>query len=202
MKLRRLEDSINTSTVVGKRNLAIIRLATRMGLRAGDIAKLRFSEINFSTGYISITQEKTDQPLPLLMPQAVSEALLAHIENITGLSKQDDGYLFHSMTAPYGRITTSIIGHVVTECFNTTGICTKGKKHGPHSFRSSLASSMVNDGGSYETVRRILGHTAPDAIKHYARTDIENLRLCSIAPPEPSGLFGEYLSGKRVIRHV
>jgi site-specific recombinase XerD len=201
-EIRQLEDSIDTSTATGKRNLAIIRLATRMGLRSGDIAKLKLSEIDFYTGYISFTQEKTGQPLSLQMPQAVSEALLAHIENIKDLSGQGDGYLFHSMTAPYGKITTSIIRHAVTECFNATGISTKGKKHGPHSFRSSLASSMVNDGGSYEAVRRILGHTDPDTIKHYAKTDIENLRLCSISPPAPSGLFEEYLSGEKVICHV
>ena len=62
--------------------------------------------------------------------------------------------------------------------------------------------SMVNDGGSYETVRKILGHTDPDVIKHYAKTDIENLRFCAIAPPVPSGLFNDYLSGKKVISHV
>ena len=40
---------------------------------------------------------------------------------------------------------------------------------------------MVNDNASYEVVRRILGHSNPDVIKHYAKADIENLRMCSIA---------------------
>lgn len=61
---------------------------------------------------------------------------------------------------------------------------------------------MVNDGASYETVRKILGHSDPDVIKHYAKTDIENLRLCSIEPPAPSGVFEDYLSGKKVIDRV
>ena len=42
----------------------------------------------------------------------------------------------------------------------------------------------------------------PDVIKHYAKADIENLRLCSIDPPEASGQFLEFLSGKKVICHV
>lgn len=61
---------------------------------------------------------------------------------------------------------------------------------------------MINDGASYETVRKILGHSNPDVIKHYARTDIENLRLCALEPPAPSGFFEEYLSGKKVIERV
>ena len=195
-----IENSVDTGTDTGKRDLAIIRLATRMGLRSGDIAKLRWSEIDFSTGYISLIQEKTGQPLSLQMPQEVSDALLLHLEKITHLPEDD--YVFHSMTAPYGRITTSIIRHAVNNCFIVAGVNTTGKKHGPHVFRSSLASSMVNDGGSYETVRRILGHSDPDVIKHYARTDIEKLRLCAIEPPEPSGIFCDYLFGKKVIRNV
>lgn len=61
---------------------------------------------------------------------------------------------------------------------------------------------MVNDGVSYETVRRILGHSDPDDIKHYAKTNIEKLRLCSLEPPEPEGIFKDYLSGRRQIRNV
>lgn len=196
----RVENSFDTSTATGKRNLAIIRLATRMGLRSGDIAKLKHTEVDFSTGYISIVQEKTGQPLTLQMPQAVSEALLLYLENIKNLANVD--FIFHSMSAPYGRITTIIIRHVVNEGFINAGVCTTGKKHGSHSFRSSLASSMVNDGGSYETVRKILGHTDPNVVKHYAKTDIESLRFCAITPPVPSGLFHDYLSGKKVISHV
>ena len=198
-EIRKVEDSINTEKSIGKRDLAIIRLATRMGLRSGDIAKLKWSEIDFSTGHISIIQEKTGCPLSLQMPQEVSAALLQHHENLKGAK---DGYVFHSLSAPYGRITTSIIRHMVTNSFTVAGVDTAGKKHGPHAFRSSLASSMINDGASYETVRRILGHSDPDVIKHYARTDIEKLRTCSIEPPIPSGLFGDYLSGKKVIGHV
>lgn len=78
-----------------------------MGLRLGDIAKLKWPEVDFKTGYICIIQEKTRQPLSLQMPQEVSDALLMHLENLSSLT--EDGYVFHSMSAPYDRITTSII---------------------------------------------------------------------------------------------
>ena len=199
-EIKKVEAAVNTDTDSGKRNLAIIRLATRIGLRSGDIAKLKSSEIDFNSGYISIIQEKTGMPLSLQMPQDVSNALLQHLENLKRIP--EDGYVFHSLCAPYGRITTSIIRHTVADSFIIAGVDTNGKKHGPHAFRSSLASSMVNDCGSYETIRKILGHSDPDVIKHYAKTDVEKLRLCSIDPPVPSGLFRDYLSGKKVIGRV
>ncbi|MBR0341312.1 MAG: tyrosine-type recombinase/integrase [Oscillospiraceae bacterium] len=195
-----VETSIDTDTPIGKRNLAIILLATRVGLRSGDIAKLRYSELDFESGSLNIIQEKTCNPLSLQMPEKVIDSIKSYIE-CTSQDRNDD-YVFHSMSAPYGRITTSIIRHITHNAFKDAGIDITGKKHGPHVFRSSLASSMVNDGVSYEMVRRILGHSDPDVIKHYAKSDIENLRLCAIEPPAPEGHFQEYLSGRRRFRHV
>ncbi len=196
-EIRKIEYSIDIESITGKRNLAIIRLATRMGLRSGDIAKLKWSEIDFSTGYISIIQEKTSTPWMMQMPQEVYEVLVNYKKE--DKTPRNDDYVFHSLSAPYGRITTSIIRHAVTNSFVAAGIDITEKKHGPHTFRASLASSMVNEGTTYETVRRILGHSDPDMIKHYARTDIENLRMYAIEPPLPTGLFSDYLTGKKVI---
>ena len=200
-ELKLIEQSIDTSTDTGKRNIAIVRLATRMGLRSGDIAKLTVDEINFSSGIIHLIQEKTSIPLELQMPKEVSDSIYTHLEN----SKENhysDKYVFHSMCAPYGRITTSIIRHIVNDAMFKAGVEMGSRKHGPHAFRSSLASHMIEDDFSYDTVRRILGHSDPNVIKHYAKTDIERLRLCAISPPNPSGLFEGYLTGKKVTNHV
>ena len=78
-----------------------------------------------------------------------------------------------------------------------SGINIAGKKHGPHSLRASLASSMVNDGISYETVRKVLGHDSPNAIRHYARLDIQMLRNCALACPAPSGTLHLQITLKR-----
>lgn len=67
-----------------------------------------------------------------------------------------------------------------------------------HSLRASLASSMVNDGISYETVRKVLGHDSPNAIRHYARLDIQMLRHCALACPAPSGTLHQFLKGGRI----
>lgn len=200
-EISRVEKAIDTTTDTGKRELAIILLATRMGLRSGDIAKLKCSEVDINNGYIHIIQEKTGEPLSLQMPEDVNAAILSHLKN-TESSGRNDGYVFHSMSAPYGHITTSIIRHAANNYFHAAGVDTTGKKHGPHTFRSSLATSMVNDGVSYETVRRILGHKDPNVIKYYAKADIENLRLCALEPPQPEGIFADYLSGKKVVCHV
>ena len=194
-EIKKMEDTVPRDTLTGKRNLAILLLVTRMGLRSGDIAELKLSSIDFISNHIDLIQQKTGEPLSVFMPDDVSFALKSHIESAG--SRLSDGYVFHSMKAPYGRLTTSIIRHIVKECIVSAGIDVKGRKHGPHAMRSSLASNLVSNGTSYDTVRKILGHTDPDAVKHYVKTDIERLRKCALDPPEPTGIFLDLLYGRR-----
>lgn len=200
-EIKRLEDAIDTSSITGKRDRAIILLASRMGLRSGDIVKLRWSEIDLKDGYISLIQEKTSVPLSLRMPEDVIAAL-SDCLCISEPCDVNDGYVFHKFKAPYGPVTTGILRHVLNKYIHMAGIDIRQRKHGLHALRSSLASSMVNDGVSYETVRRILGHSDPDVIKRYAKANIENLRLCSLDPPKAQGLFADYLSGREAIGRV
>lgn len=76
------------------------------------------------------------------------------------------------------------------------------KRHGSRAFRSSIASNMVNDKVSTEVVRKVLGHGTKHAIRHYVRMDIENMRLCPLPAPKPSGIFSEMLSWKEDDRLV
>lgn len=201
-EIKRIEGTFDLLSETGMRNICLIQLATRLGLRSGDIAKLKISEIDFTPKRIKIKQEKTGNSLVLEMPDEVLNSINKHLENRTKNHYIKDEYVFHTMSAPYGRLTTSIIRHVVNSSMQQAEININGRKHGPHAFRSSLASSMINDNTPYETVRKILGHSSPDVIKRYAKTDIENLRLCAIDPPEPTGLFMDFLSGKKVFQHV
>ena len=61
---------------------------------------------------------------------------------------------------------------------------------------------MVNDRISTEVVRKVLGHGTKHAIRHYTRMDVENMRLCPLPAPKPSGIFSELLSWKEDDVHV
>lgn len=80
-----------------------------------------------------------------------------------------------------------------------SGVEPNGRRHGSHIFRSSAATSMVNDGVSYEVVRHVLGHSDPNVIQHYAALDLKNLRQCALPAPEPTGFLKELLEGRASI---
>lgn len=195
-EILRFETAIDRSSKIGIRDYAMLLLATRLGMRSGDIARLTFDEIDFERNSIHLVQEKTLQPLELPLLPEIKDAIMNYIENARP-AVEDECRIFLRQNAPYQGITTSVLRFATTKYFRKAGIDISGKKHGVHTFRSSLASSMVNDQIPYDVVRKVLGHTDPNTIKHYAKVDIERLREYAIAVPEPTGVFEAFLNGGR-----
>jgi integrase/recombinase XerD len=191
-EISRIENSIDTSTIMGKRDYAMILLASRMGMRSGDIVTLKIEDIS-NKKEINIVQEKTGNILHLPIIREVQLAIEDYLA-VRPLSKIEQ--LFINVYAPYKAVTTSTLRNALRKYIIAAGIEPGKRKCGPHIFRSSLASSMVNDDISYETVRKILGHSSSNAIKHYARIDIEKLRQYCLKPPAPTGKFQAFLHGE------
>ena len=97
--------------------------------------------------------------------------------------------IFINVYAPYNPISTGTIRNLLKKYIAAAGIDVGNRKKGPHAFRSSVASSMVNDDVS-------LGHSSNNAIKHYARIDVEKLRPYCLEPPKVSEKFEAFLKGE------
>jgi site-specific recombinase xerD len=191
-EIKRIEEAVDTSTVLGKRDYAMILLASRMGMRSGDIVKLRIEDVKYRTE-LNIIQEKTENILHLPL---IKEVQLAIEDYLLVRRSSPIEQLFINVYAPYHAVTTSTLRRALKKYITLAGIDTGNRKCGPHVFRSSLASSMINDDISYETVRKVLGHSSNNAIKHYARIDVEKLRRYSLTPPVPTDKFCALLYGE------
>lgn len=165
-------------------------------MRAGDIASLKLDSLDFKNQRICFIQNKTGSVSELYMVPEIKTALMDYLSTDRPASTSD--YVFLKSCAPYSEISYSVVSFAVKKHMIRSGINIASKKHGPHSLRASLASSMVNDGISYETVRKVLGHDSPNAIRHYARLDIQMLRNCALACPAPSGTLHQFLKGGRI----
>lgn len=161
-EIKRIENSIDTSTIQGKCDYAIILLASRMGLRSSDIVKLKIEDIT-GKDELNIIQQKTGNPLHLPLIGEVSSAIVDYLTvRPSSMVKE----VFLSVCAPYNPISTGTIRNSLKKYMIAAGIDVGNRRKGPQALRSSLASSMVNDDISYETVRKVLGHSSNNAIKH------------------------------------
>ena len=193
----RMEAVIDRTSKTGIRDYAMVLLAARYGLRAGDIVKLSFQNLDFERCNIRLIQEKTGQLWEAEMFPDVKNALLHYINNVR--IHTDSETVFLRRRAPFCGISISSLSDAVNRYFIMAGINPDGRKRGSHALRSSLASSMVNNNVPYEVVRKVLGHADPNAIKHYAKIDVERLREYAIPVPKPTGIFACFLNGEVTI---
>lgn len=196
-EIRRIESAVDVSTATGKRDICILLLASRLAMRAGDIVKLSFDEIDFKNDRITFFQEKTGEPQSLPLLPEIKAALEGYIKDSRPDSSEEK--IFLSLYAPYRPLTTSVTRRITACYMKKSGVEPGKRRHGSHIFRSSAATSMVNDGVSYEIVRHTLGHKDPNVVQHYAALNISSLRQCALPAPEPGGFFKELLEGRAAL---
>ena len=196
-----IEDSVDCSTAAGIRNYAILLLLSRYGIRSRDISALLFENLDFKNNRIRFTQQKTGEPWEMELFTEVKAALLDYIQtarpNVPNCQN-----VFLTAVIPYKPLDSYAINTAVGMLVAKSDVNISEKRHGSRAFRSSIASNMVNDRISTEVVRKVLGHGTKHAIRHYTRMDVENMRLCPLPAPKPSGIFSELLSWKEDDVHV
>lgn len=193
-------DAAGYATPQGLRN-AILLLLSRYGIRSRDISALTFENIDFSNNRLHFIQQKTGDLWEMELFPEVKDALQDYI--LTARPPLPDcPNVFLTSTIPYKPLDSFAINTAIWMLVAKSDVDITDKRHGSRAFRSSIASNMVNDRVSTEVVRKVLGHGTKHAIRHYARLDIENMRLCPLATPEPTGIFAEMLLWKGGEHHV
>ena len=193
-EILKLENSYDRETDMGKRDYAIVMLASRLKLRPSDIVTLKFDEIDFDNNHIRFTQQKTGNELSLPLIAELKQALLDYIE-IRPTS--DSPYVFLRVHAPYLPLSASSVNDITGNGFETSGIDSNGRSTGPRSLRSSGATHMIHDGVPYSVVQKSMGHKNKNVIQHYARLDIPHLMMCALKPSmvTEESFFDRFLKG-------
>jgi site-specific recombinase XerD len=180
-EVRTIETSIDRSSGVGKRNYAMLLLASRLGLRASDIASLQFSNIDWEKNEIRFVQYKTGNPISLPLLSDVGNAIIDYLKY--GRFKSESQHVFISSRAPYIPANKSIVCSAIQEVISKSKINTDGRHHGPHSLRHSLACCLLKNEVPMPVISEALGHTKTDTTMIYLRVDINSLMKCALPVP-------------------
>ncbi|WP_244491081.1 tyrosine-type recombinase/integrase [Paramesorhizobium deserti] len=121
------------------RDRAILLLLARLGLRAGDVAGLRLSDIEWMSGMLCLSG-KARRQVRLPLPQDVGDALLAYIEQERPHVHQQAVFL--AMIAPYRPFAqSSHVSTIVALALRRAGI-SDPPSTGACLLRHSAATSM------------------------------------------------------------
>lgn len=188
-ELRGMIHAIDRSNPLGKRDYAMILLASILGIRIGDIKALKFSNFHWEEKQLSFVQHKTHKPITLPIPDAVGWAVIDYIKN--GRPKYyDTDTVFVKHMPPFDPLSESDhLERQIVKYMNKAGIHKDRNRHcGFHSLRHSAGSMFLEMGTPLPVITTILGHTDMDVTGIYLKTDLEKLAECILSPdPESHG---------------
>ncbi len=145
--------SCDQATVVGRRDLAILTVLVRLGLRAGEAAALRLDDIDWRRGEITVHGKgnRHDRlPLPADVGQMIVAWLTAGRPDATAAGRE----VFMRVRAPHEALTRGAVTQVVARAAQRAGF-------GPiyaHRLRHTAATGMLRAGGSLPEIGQVLRH--------------------------------------------
>ena len=165
-----------------RRNRAIILLLVRIGLRAGDVARLRIGDIEWNTGSMRVSGKGRYQ-VRLPLPQDVGDAIIDYLKFRPAVP--DDDHVFVRNIAPYRPFVRGDgVSSVVRTAMKRSGVTTPAK--GAHVLRHTAATEMLRHGVPLDQIALVLRHHGVDTTAVYAKADVNLLK--QIAQPWPEAL--------------
>lgn len=171
-EIKKIISAFNCKTNMGKRNYAIIRCLTDLGLRCSEVASLQIENIDWRSGVLHLPKNKArrEDVLPLTKP--LTKALIDYL--LYGRPKTNSRSVFVYHRAPFGcAIATGTVRGVVRRAYTKAGLPTT--LTGTHILRRTLATKLLNNGSSLKDIADILRHRSIDTTMIYTKVDLPHL---------------------------
>jgi site-specific recombinase XerD len=162
------------------RDRAIVLMLVRLGLRSGDVAQLRLTDIDWNSGTLQVIGKgRYEVRLPL--PQDVGDAVLRYVESRPAYIDTD--HVFVRSIAPYRPFVSGDgVSSVVKHALQRARIEAPAK--GAHLLRHTAATEMLRNGVPLEQAGLVLRHRSIDMTAYYAKVDVALLKKIAQRWPE------------------
>jgi site-specific recombinase XerD len=168
-------------TALGLRDQTMITLLARMGLRAGEVARIGLDDIDWTDGRLIVRAGKTKRERVLPLPDDIGRCIVRYLKRARPSSNHRSLFMRHR--APFTPLSPFTISWIAGCRLKQAGI--QAARFGSHIFRHSAATQMVRRGASFKDVADILGHQRLETTNIYAKLDLGS--LLQVALPWPGG---------------
>lgn len=160
------------------RSYAIVRCLVDLGLRCSEVINLNLDDIDWGAGTVRIGKSKSRRldvmPLPQTTGSAIAEYLRAERPSSTNRR------VFVRHVAPVDEpVGPDVVRQAVKKAYRRCGL----PYTRVHILRHTLASQLLNSGGTLKEVADVLRHRELNTSQIYAKVDIG--RLSVVAMPWP-----------------
>ena len=161
-----------------KRDYAIARCALDLGLRAGEIARLTISDVDWHTGTLTLRGTKSFRQDTLPLPVETGQALADYLQHERPPTS-NPAIFVRRRGARDQSITSQAIQKVITRAYRRSGL----PHSGSHALRHTLACRLVEHGSSLKEVADLLRHRSLNTTLIYAKLDTPMLSTVPLPWP-------------------
>lgn len=173
--VERLIACCDRSTFDGARDVAMLLLLARLGLRSLEVAQLELDDLDWRAGELMV-RGKGGRQDRLPITDDVGAALA---EYLARRGQHDSRRVFMTLRGPTRPIRPALVGDVVQRACRRAGVTHVGA----HRLRHALASEMLAQGASLVDISQVLRHSDLSTTAIYAKVDLGRLR--QVAQPWP-----------------
>lgn len=160
------------------RSYAIVRCLVDLGLRSREVISLNLDDIDWVAGTLRIVKCKSRRVDVMPLPQTTGSAIAAYLRAERPQTTNRRVFVRH--VAPVDEpVGPDVVRRQVREAYQRCGL----PYTRVHILRHTLASRLLNTGGTLKEVADVLRHRELNTSQIYAKVDIG--RLSAVAMPWP-----------------
>ena len=168
-----LLEQINLAHPQGYRNRAMLEMLYGSGIRVSELVNLSLSNLFFEENLIRVTGKGNKQRL-VPMGKLTKKFIILYINEIRLQQKINSVYQDIVFLNRNGKILTrQMIFTIIKQLALKANI---KKKIGPHTFRHSFATHLLENGADLRTIQILMGHENITTTEVYTHLDTQHLR--------------------------
>lgn len=185
-EIEKIFSSIDTTTAIGKRNMALMEVLYGSGLRVSELCSLTPKNLDFSNAMIKVIGKgQKERYVP--MNSRTIEALHNYIhigrpELILKVENKAPEELFVNRNG--GPLTSRGVRVIIDKILNDAA---ESIHVYPHMLRHTFATHLLNGGADLRSVQEMLGHSNLSTTQIYTHVSTEQLKRSMELHPRQSG---------------
>lgn len=165
--------------LAARRDVAILTLQVRLGLRANEVATLRLDDVDWRAGEL-VVHGKGDRDERMPLPADVGQALVDYL--VEERARTPERAVFLRAVLPPGPMSRNAVVMVSRTASRRAGLPVVGG----HRLRHTAATNMLRAGASLAEVGQVLRHADEATTAIYAKVDQAVLSQVARPWPEPA----------------
>lgn len=177
VEIAMLFSEINTNTIAGKRDFAMINLMLRSGIRCIEVSRIRVCDVFVSPSHCSIKIQRkgeNDRTERIGLTPKALQPVIDYIQYRGVASEKELIFVSHSRQEEC-PLTSKGISKIITNHMKRAGIHSKQKT--AHSLRHTAAVQAIINKVPIKEVQLMLGHRRIETTEVYLKSVDDEIRL-------------------------